>query len=212
MARRSGPIFRLVYREQATFHTDQYAVYKGVIPAGQHRAITKNARKTNHIERFNNTLRQRVSRLVRDTFSFSKKLANHIGAIKYLHLPLQSHEGEEHYLCSTTKFATEPQEGPVQSKEPSHCGRRAGWRIRGAVAQDHPRGVDDPPAGTSPPAVEAQLPNAAPTGLARLARLDRTDAVRPHHLVVLVLDDVAVPDELARRVSNCARTRVTWPG
>jgi len=35
------------------------------------------------IERFNNTLRQRVSRLVRDTLSFSKKLANHIGAIKY---------------------------------------------------------------------------------------------------------------------------------
>jgi insertion element IS1 protein InsB len=73
----------LVYREQATFHTDQYAVYQGVIPAEQHRAITKNARKTNHIERFNNTLRQRVSRLVRATLSFSKKLANHLGAIKY---------------------------------------------------------------------------------------------------------------------------------
>jgi insertion element IS1 protein InsB len=72
-----------VYREQATFHTDQYEVYKGVIPAEQHRAITKKARKTNHIERFNNTLRQRVSRLVRETLSFSKKLANHIGAIKY---------------------------------------------------------------------------------------------------------------------------------
>jgi insertion element IS1 protein InsB len=58
-------------------------VYKSVIPAEQHRAITKQARKTNHIERFNNTLRQRVSRLVRETLSFSKKLANHIGAIKY---------------------------------------------------------------------------------------------------------------------------------
>ena len=72
-----------VYREQATFHTDQYDVYKGVIPAEQHRAMTKKARKTNHIERFNNTLRQRVSRLVRETLSFSKTLANHIGAIKY---------------------------------------------------------------------------------------------------------------------------------
>jgi IS1 transposase len=41
------------------------------------------ARKTNHLERFNNTLRQRVSRLVRETLSFSKKLANHIGAIKH---------------------------------------------------------------------------------------------------------------------------------
>jgi insertion element IS1 protein InsB len=73
----------LVYREQATFHTDQYDAYQGVIPAERHRAITKKARKTNHIERFNNTLRQRVSRLVRETLSFSKKLANHIGAIKY---------------------------------------------------------------------------------------------------------------------------------
>jgi len=72
-----------VYREQATFYTDQYIVYTGIIPAAQHKAITKHARKTNHIERFNNTLRQRVSRLVRDTLAFSKKLANHIGAIKY---------------------------------------------------------------------------------------------------------------------------------
>ena len=72
-----------VYREQATFSTDQYAVYKDVIPAGRHRAISKQARKTNHIERFNNTLRQRVSRLVRGTLAFSKTLQNHIGAIRY---------------------------------------------------------------------------------------------------------------------------------
>ena len=72
-----------VYREQATFYTDQYDAYTGVIPAERHKAITKKARKTNHGERFNNTLRQRVSRLVRETLSFSKKLANHIGAIKY---------------------------------------------------------------------------------------------------------------------------------
>ncbi len=73
----------LAYRQHATFYTDQYVVYEGVIPVAQHRAISKLARKTNHIERFNNTLRQRVSRLVRDTLSFSKKLANHIGAIKF---------------------------------------------------------------------------------------------------------------------------------
>jgi insertion element IS1 protein InsB len=71
------------YRQHATFYTDQYVVYAGVIPTAQHKAISKLARKTNHIERFNNTLKQRVSRLVRDTLSFSKKLANHIGAIKY---------------------------------------------------------------------------------------------------------------------------------
>jgi insertion element IS1 protein InsB len=57
-------------------------VYQKVIPAAQHQAISKLARKTNHIERFNNTLRQCVSRLVREALSFSKKLANHIGAMK----------------------------------------------------------------------------------------------------------------------------------
>jgi insertion element IS1 protein InsB len=71
-----------VYRQQAMFYTDQYVVYEGVIPAAQHRAISKLARKTNHLERFNNTLRQRVSRLVCEALSFSKKLAHHIGAIK----------------------------------------------------------------------------------------------------------------------------------
>jgi insertion element IS1 protein InsB len=71
------------YQEHATFYTDCYEAYKSVIPSAQHRAITKLARKTNHVERFNCTLRQRVSRLVRATLSFSKKLANHIGAIKY---------------------------------------------------------------------------------------------------------------------------------
>ena len=70
------------HRQHATFYTDQYVVYEGVMPAAQHRAISKLARKSNHIERFNNTLRQRVSRLVREALSFSKKLANHIGAIK----------------------------------------------------------------------------------------------------------------------------------
>jgi insertion element IS1 protein InsB len=47
-----------------------------------HRAISKVAHKANHIKQCNNTLRQHVSRLVREALSFSKKLANHIGAIK----------------------------------------------------------------------------------------------------------------------------------
>ena len=72
-----------VYREHAMCSTDLYAVYTGVIPAAQHKAITKQARTTKHIERFNTTRRQRVSRLVRDTLAFSKKLAHHISAITY---------------------------------------------------------------------------------------------------------------------------------
>jgi insertion element IS1 protein InsB len=72
-----------VYQERALFYTDHYAVYTGVIPAAQHRPITKLARKINHVGRFNCTLRQRVSRLVRATLSFSKKFSNHIGASRY---------------------------------------------------------------------------------------------------------------------------------
>jgi insertion element IS1 protein InsB len=72
-----------VYRRQAVFHTDLYEVYKGGIPPERHKAITKQARKTNHLERFNNTLRQCLFRLTREALSFSKKLAYHIGAMKY---------------------------------------------------------------------------------------------------------------------------------
>ncbi len=70
-------------REQATFQTAQYDAYRGVIPAARHKAITKQARQTTAIERVNNTWRQRVSRLVRETLSSSTKLANHIGARRY---------------------------------------------------------------------------------------------------------------------------------
>jgi insertion element IS1 protein InsB len=70
------------YRQHATFGTEQEVVEAQVIPAAQHRAISKLARNTNHIERFNNTLCQRVSRLGREALSFSQKLANHIGAMK----------------------------------------------------------------------------------------------------------------------------------
>jgi insertion element IS1 protein InsB len=72
-----------MYRQQATFWTDGYIAYHGVIPTKQHRVVSKKSRGTNRIERLNATLRQRISRLVRATLSFSKKLDNHIGAIKY---------------------------------------------------------------------------------------------------------------------------------
>jgi insertion element IS1 protein InsB len=71
------------YRDHATFATDDWEAYKGVIPDARHEVCAKGSGRTNIIERFNCTLRQRVSRLVRDALSFSKILRNHIGAIKY---------------------------------------------------------------------------------------------------------------------------------
>nr|WP_218596810.1 IS1 family transposase [Chroogloeocystis siderophila] len=72
-----------VYRQCAVAYTDVWAAYGTVLPSKCHRAVGKETGKTSYVERFNNTLRQRVSRLVRKTLSFSKSLENHIGAIWY---------------------------------------------------------------------------------------------------------------------------------
>jgi insertion element IS1 protein InsB len=70
-----------VYRQCAVCYTDFWNAYQQILPTKRHKAVGKESGQTSHIERFNNTLRQRVSRLVRDTLSFSKKMVNHIGAI-----------------------------------------------------------------------------------------------------------------------------------
>ena len=70
-----------VYRQCAVVYTDFWEAYETVIPSKRHRAVGKETGKTSYIERFNCTLRQRISRLVRKALSFSKKLENHIGAI-----------------------------------------------------------------------------------------------------------------------------------
>jgi IS1 family transposase/transposase-like protein len=71
------------YRQCAVCYPDFWDCYQVVFPRKRHKAVGKDSGKTNHIERFNKTMRQRISRLVRQTLSFSKKLENHIGAIWY---------------------------------------------------------------------------------------------------------------------------------
>ena len=87
------------FQESATFYTDDWAAYKGVIPADRHRVCAKSTGHTNMIERFNCTMRQRVSRLVREALSFSKKLSNHIGATKYF-ICHYCHYNEEVKCCA----------------------------------------------------------------------------------------------------------------
>jgi IS1 family transposase len=65
-------------RKNAVFHSDFWPAYKEVFPFGRHFSFGKESGKTSHIERFNLTLRQRVSRLARKTILFSK---NMIGAL-----------------------------------------------------------------------------------------------------------------------------------
>ena len=66
---------------EAQTYTDLWDAYTAIFYANKLVQCEKGSGETNHIERFNNTLRQRCSRLVRKTLSFSKKLENHIGAI-----------------------------------------------------------------------------------------------------------------------------------
>ncbi len=65
-----------------TCFTDFWESYPQVIPKDQHRSCSKHEGETNHIERFNLTLRQSVGRLVRKTLSFSKKLLPHLRAVR----------------------------------------------------------------------------------------------------------------------------------
>lgn len=70
-----------LYRQCAVIYTDRYSAYPTALPSKRHRPVDKDTGFTSYIERFNCTLRQRVSRLVRKSLSFSKKLENYIAAI-----------------------------------------------------------------------------------------------------------------------------------
>jgi IS1 family transposase len=59
------------YRRAHCF-SDFWEAYQLVVPAEQHTAAGKESGLTAHVERWNNTLRQRVGRFVRKSLSFSK--------------------------------------------------------------------------------------------------------------------------------------------
>lgn len=69
------------YRQCAVFYTDEWEAYRGVLPSKRHQVVTMQSGQTSYIERFNCTLRQRVSRFVRRSLAFSKCLFNHIGLL-----------------------------------------------------------------------------------------------------------------------------------
>ncbi len=55
-----------------TLLRDFREAYQVVIPSQQHTAAGKETGLTAHVERWNNTLRQRLARFVRETLAFSK--------------------------------------------------------------------------------------------------------------------------------------------
>ena len=62
---------------QGHCETSFWVAYTVVIPSEQHTAVGKETGETTHVERWNNTLRQRLARFVRMTFSFSKSVLMH---------------------------------------------------------------------------------------------------------------------------------------
>jgi insertion element IS1 protein InsB len=58
-------------------YSDFWEAYRLVVPADQHVAVGKDSGETAHVERWNNTLRQRLGRFVRKSLSFSKSEEMH---------------------------------------------------------------------------------------------------------------------------------------
>lgn len=64
--------------KQGICFSDFWEAYEAIIPTEQHQAVSKKSGLTAHVERFNNTLRQRLSRFVRKSLSFSKSDDMHL--------------------------------------------------------------------------------------------------------------------------------------
>ena len=90
----------LPIKAQALCLTDCWDAYAVAIPSNQHVACQKQSGPVSLIERFNCTLRQRVSRLVRKSLSFSKSDWFYLEAIKYFiaHYNLEKQKLFEHYF------------------------------------------------------------------------------------------------------------------
>ena len=65
-----------VYRRCRSY-SDFWKAYQAVFPAKSHHSVGKESGQTAHMERWYNTLRQRLGRYTRKTLSFSKNDVNH---------------------------------------------------------------------------------------------------------------------------------------
>jgi IS1 family transposase len=63
-----------VYRQCAVAYTDFWSAYEEIFLSKRHQSVGKDSGKASYIERFNCPVRQRVSRLVKKTLSFSKEV------------------------------------------------------------------------------------------------------------------------------------------
>src|SRR5215210_6174847 len=63
-------------------YSDFWEAYRVVLPEERHEAVGKESGELAHVERWNNTLRQRLARFVRRTLSFSKSDEMHEVSLK----------------------------------------------------------------------------------------------------------------------------------
>ena len=69
-----------------TAESDFWKAFAAVISAEQHTRVGIRSGQTAHVERWNNTLRQRLGRFVRQTLSFSKSVVMHEACLRlFLH-------------------------------------------------------------------------------------------------------------------------------
>ncbi|RYX84065.1 IS1 family transposase [bacterium] len=85
--------------KHAFCYSDLLKAYQKVLGKEQHRACTKQEGQTNHIERFNLTLRQQLGRFVRKTLAFSKNLFMHIVVLR-IFLHTYNHQQAHRYTIS----------------------------------------------------------------------------------------------------------------
>jgi IS1 family transposase len=89
-----GSRIPLAYRH-GLLYSDFWESYQAVLPDDQHHPVAKSTGETNHIERWNLTLRQRLGRFVRKTLSFSKCELMHESCLRlFVH--------EHNVLCLAT--------------------------------------------------------------------------------------------------------------
>ena len=92
--------------KQGLIFTDFWSAYQSayqeVVPDKQHRACAKQEGQTNHVERFNLTLRQRVGRLTRKTLAFSKSHIMHLIHIRLFFLHYNHYCIHRFNLSNTT--------------------------------------------------------------------------------------------------------------
>ena len=80
--------------KQAFCYSDLLEAYQKVLDQKQHEACLHQEGQTNHIERFNLTLRQRLARFTRKTLAFSESLFMHIVALRLFFHTCNPHKAQ----------------------------------------------------------------------------------------------------------------------